>query len=270
MKFAVLLIDLIEMAGFLFHETIFGPVKSRRFGISLGINLLPNDFKICSFDCVYCECGWTKDVVPKEYHYVDSKIVREQLEAVLIDFSENKKPIDNITFAGNGEPTLHPEFEQIVSDTIELRNKYFPNTKVTVLSNSTTLNDDRILNSLLKIDNKIMKIDAGSNEMVSLINRSLNNITLEEIVLNLQKFHGNLTIQTLFLRGNVDGKIIDNTTDFEVNLWLDHLKKIKPNSVMIYPIDRATPALNLEKISFEELNVIAEKVRNLGIKAEVF
>jgi wyosine [tRNA(Phe)-imidazoG37] synthetase (radical SAM superfamily) len=258
------------MAGFLFHETIFGPIKSRRLGISLGINLLPNDFKICTFDCIYCECGWTKESVPMNYQYVDSKEVKRLLENVLIDFSQRSKPINNITFAGNGEPTLHPEFIQIINDTIKLRDKYFPSTKITVLSNSTTLRDNSVIEALKKIDNKIMKLDAGSEEMYQLINQSLSNISLSEIVHNLQSFNGNLTIQTLFLRGNVNEKIIDNTTDFEVNLWLNHLKIIKPNSVMIYPIERDTPDSNIEKIGSEELNVIAEKVRNIGIKTDVY
>jgi wyosine [tRNA(Phe)-imidazoG37] synthetase (radical SAM superfamily) len=259
------------MAGFLFDEIIFGPVKSRRLGVSLGINLLPLRSKMCSFNCIYCECGWTHEDGSNTAKLYPADKIKRHLESKLKGLSEDKMlTIDSITYAGNGEPTLHPEFPQIIDDTIEVRDKYFPDAKISVLSNATRLKDERTRNALQKADRNILKLDAGDDETMQVINQPKQKIKLDEIVSDLIKFDGNLTIQTLFVRGEKDGKIIDNTTEKQLDLWMGHIQRIKPSLVMIYPIDRGTPIAQLEKIPKNELEKIAERVRSIGIKAEVY
>lgn len=257
------------MDTFLFDETIFGPIYSRRLGNSLGINLLPCNRKICSFDCVYCECGWTLNEVEQK-GMPERRMVKNLLEKKLIDLTNTHNIPDSLTFAGNGEPTLHPNFNEIIDDTINLRNHYFPKAKISVLSNATQINKPEILSALLKIENRILKLDAGSNEMFQRINHPSSAITLQDIITGLLSFKGNVTIQTLFLRGNISGLPIDNTTEKEINLWLEHLKIINPERVMIYPIARNTPLDNIEIISKEELDQIGRKVQSLGIETEIY
>lgn len=257
------------MDTFLFDETIFGPIYSRRLGNSLGINLLPCNRKICSFDCVYCECGWTLNEVEQK-GMPERRMVKNLLEKKLIDLINTHNIPDSLTFAGNGEPTLHPNFNEIIDDTINLRNHYFPKAKISVLSNATQINKPEILSALLKIENRILKLDAGSNEMFQRINHPSSAITLQDIITGLLSFKGNVTIQTLFLRGNISGLPIDNTTEKEINLWLEHLKIINPERVMIYPIARNTPLDKIEIISKEELDQIGRKVQSLGIETEIY
>jgi wyosine [tRNA(Phe)-imidazoG37] synthetase (radical SAM superfamily) len=257
------------MATFLFDEMIFGPVKSRRLGVSLGINLLPTDNKYCTFNCVYCECGWTdtegkKVVLPKRADY------KLKLEAKLKALAGTENEPDAITFAGNGEPTIHPEFAEIIDDTIEARDKYAPNAKISVLSNASQLHKKRVKEALKKVDKNIQKLDVGTEEMFQLINQPLGDLSLNQILDKLISFEGNLIIQTLFLRGTVDGKRIDNTTKPQFDAWLELVKKVNPQYVMIYSIDRDTPADGLKKITFSELDNIARKIRFSGIITEVY
>lgn len=258
------------MTGFLFDKMVFGPVKSRRFGVSLGMNLLPTGYKYCTFNCIYCECGWTyfDQSINTELH--PRKEIREALESKLIDLLENDIQPDNITFAGNGEPTIHPEFADIIDDTLMLRDMFFPETKVTVLSNSSMLQNDYIFDALQRIDNNVLKLDVGSPDMFKLINQPRSHIKLEKIIEQLKRFEDNVIIQSLFVRGTYNGNFIDNTTEEEVGKWLEHIKEIKPKFVMIYPISRATPAGTLEKISIQELKNIATKVEEAGVKTKVY
>lgn len=258
------------MSGFLFNEIVFGPVKSRRLGISLGINLLPTHQKICNYNCIYCECGWNNEDVGKNLKLPTRVEVKTALAEKLEAIKNSNMSLDSITFAGNGEPCLHPEFAGIVEDVIELRNKFYPTAKTTVLSNAGILNNDVILVALKKLDNNILKLDAGTNKTYHLINRGSENININQIVENLKQFDGKLVIQTLFLKGEYNGEIIDNTTDEEVNNWLQHIAEIKPEYVMIYPIDRATPVDKLEKISRKKLEAIAAKVNAIGVKTKVY
>jgi len=256
------------MSGFLFHETIFGPVFSRRLGVSLGVNLLPVNAKLCTFNCVYCECGWTKK--ESNTQLPSRKEVKEQLEKILRERKNTNQGIDTITFAGNGEPTLHPEFSEIIDDTIALRDTYFPTCKVSVLSNATTLHKKNIVSALKKVDQNILKLDAGTEQTYHLINKTNTSKNLHEIVDEIKQFDKNLIIQTLFLRGEIEGRKIDNTTSVEIESWLTFLDEIKPPMVMIYPIARKTPLENIEKISVSELNKIAEKVTQHGINVQVY
>jgi len=258
------------MAGFLFDKIVFGPVQSRRLGTSLGINLLPTGCKICSFNCIYCECGWTKGYDIDNTLFPPAALVKDLLEKKLIEYNHTKDFPDAISFAGNGEPTLHPEFSEIIDFTIELRNKYSPFSKIAVLSNASMLQISSVVNALLKVDKNILKLDAGTENTFLLINKPFENISFSEIVSNLKQFKSGLIIQTLFLRGENHGKRIDNTTEFEVQAWLHILSELKPESVMIYPIARETPLSGLEKISLSELNTIAEKAREIGLNVEVY
>ncbi len=258
------------MSGFLFDELIFGPVHSRRLGVSLGINLLPVDNKYCNFNCIYCECGWTnknagvKIVLPKRDNF------KTKLEKKLKELMGTVNEPDAITFAGNGEPTIHPKFAEIIDDTIEARNKYAPKAAISILSNASMLHKPAVTNALKKVDKNILKLDSGIESTFQNINQAMSGITLDKIIEGLLTFEGRLIIQTLFFRGEYDGKLIDNTTDIEVNEWLNVLEKINPEYVMLYPIDRGTPAKGLKKIPEKELNIIAKKVEARGIKTKVY
>jgi wyosine [tRNA(Phe)-imidazoG37] synthetase (radical SAM superfamily) len=254
----------------LFHEIVFGPVKSRRLGISLGVNLLPVEAKYCTFNCIYCEIGWTHEKIQGNNKLPKRELVKARLEEKLKSMKETGMRPDAITFAGNGEPTIHPQFPEILEDAIELRDQYFPEANVTVLTNASNLDKPAIFQALKKTGNSILKLDAGTEKMFRLINNPRSGITLHSIVEKLKEFNGELIIQTLFLRGELEGKKIDNTAEPEISRWLEHIRDINPKYVMIYPIDRETPLESIEKISFKELGKIADRVEKLGIKAQVY
>jgi len=257
------------MATFLFNELIFGPVKSRRLGISLGINLLPTNNKYCTFNCIYCECGWT-DIKGKNIVLPKRDEFKQKLEAKLKALQGTENEPDAITFAGNGEPTIHPDFSAIIDDTIEARNQYAPKAKISVLSNASQLHKQRVEEALTKVDKNIQKLDAGTDEMFQKINQPLGKLSLSQIVDKLLSFKGKLIIQTLFIKGTYKGERIDNTTEEEISKWLEIVKKVNPEYVMIYPIDRDTPTKDLEKIPPETMDAIAKRVNEAGIKTEVY
>jgi wyosine [tRNA(Phe)-imidazoG37] synthetase (radical SAM superfamily) len=258
------------MSVFLFDELIFGPVRSRRLGVSLGINLLPTHKKICSFNCIYCECGWTHDRNLETSTLPEKDSFNSQLKGKLIALKGTDLEPDSITFAGNGEPTLHPHFAEIVSETIELRNLYAPKAKVTVLTNGSMLHKQKVFDSLQMVDYSMLKLDGGTEATIQAINMPLKAFKLDEYVKQLIRFNGKLIIQSLFLRGDHNGKHIDNTTETEVEAWLNLIKKINPGKVMVYAIERDTPASGLERVGKEELEKIAVRVRKEGIETEVF
>lgn len=257
------------MVTVLFHSTIFGPIRSRRLGVSLGVNLSPNDGKVCSFDCVYCEAGYNSQGagttgLPKR------EDVSRELEAKLLAMKQAGEQLDVITFSGNGEPTLHPHFGEIIDDTIALRDKYFPIVKISVLSNSTRLGNEKVVAALRKVDNNILKLDSAITSTMRLIDQPTSpSFTSEGVVNELAQFSGQCVVQTMFLRGEHDGKKIDNTTPQEVEALIEAYKRISPRQVMIYSIDRKTPEQQLEKVTREELEVIAAKIREVGIDVTV-
>ena len=256
------------MATSLFNDIIFGPVRSRRLGLSLGVNLLPTDSKLCNFDCIYCECGWT----PQGGHqarFTNRADVARLLEDKLLEMTTAGNPPDVITFAGNGEPTMHPDFGQIIDDTLRIRNSYAPEAKVSVLSNATMIGRESVRSALFKIDNNILKLDSAFDDTVRLIDNPRGNFSVAETVANMKLFKGQLIVQTMFLRGMYNGRKVDNTTEEEVSAWLKLLDDIRPREVMIYSLDRDTPAPDLEKIYIDELSLIADRVRALGIKTSV-
>lgn len=253
----------------LFNDIIFGPVRSRRLGLSLGINVLPEQSKYCSFNCVYCECGWTQTSVltPGSFHSRDD--IRKALSDHCRTMAEVGIKPDSLTFAGNGEPTLHPDFPGIIEDTLAVRDQFFPTALVTVLSNSTTLNRPQVFEALRKVNN-IMKLDAGTEKTFRLINKPLTGVTLMKTVENLAAFGGKVTIQTLFMKAQVKSEWIDNTSPEEVEAWLGHLQRIRPAVVMIYPIDRPAPDNDITKVSTSELQEIAAKVEALGLAVKIY
>jgi wyosine [tRNA(Phe)-imidazoG37] synthetase (radical SAM superfamily) len=258
------------MSTFLFNDIIFGPVKSRRLGVSLGINLLPTKRKICNFNCIYCECGWTRDIEKAVSHLPSRDQVYKALEAKLIEMTESGKSPDVITYAGNGEPTLHPGFPGIIDDSISLRDKYFPKSRIAVLSNSTTINKPLIRAALLKVDMNILKLDSAFESTLKILNQSGTTIKIEELIKNLVSFNGKVIIQTLFIRGIYNNIVIDNTTQVEIDEWLKAIKRINPSEVMIYTISRDTPEESqLKKVPVKELHEIAEMVGLMGIKTQV-
>jgi len=258
------------MATFLFDKIIFGPVKSRRLGVSLGINLLPSTKKVCNFNCIYCECGWTQKLKNETGDLPAREEVYKALEAKLSSMKKKHQRPDVITYAGNGEPTLHPEFPGIIDDSIKLRDKYFPEAKIAVLSNSTAITKPRVKEALLKVDSNILKLDSAFDLTVKIHNQPRVNVKVAELIENLKKFNGRLVIQTLFLRGTYNGKVIDNTTPAEISAWLKAIEMIKPSEVMIYTISRDTPeGGQLNKVPLKELRRISSLVNKLGIETQV-
>ncbi|MEE4177393.1 MAG: radical SAM protein [Bacteroides sp.] len=257
------------MNGFLFEQIVFGPIRSRRLGISLGLNLLPLNKKHCTFNCLYCECGWTLPQTDKAV-FPGREEVREELGKKLASMQAKNAMLDAITFAGNGEPTIHPEFAEIIDDTIILRDQYYPKANISVLSNATKAGKPKVASALKKIEQNILKLDAGTEETFQKINNPKINISLEDILQNLRQFKGQMIIQTLFVKGHYRGVSFDNTTEEELTAWLRHLYELQPKLVMIYPIARATPAEDVEKIGPDKLWEIAQRVESLGIATEVY
>lgn len=253
----------------IFDSIVYGPVHSRRLGVSLGVNLFPTDGKLCTFDCIYCECGYNNDhrphrKMPKRDEVRESLI--QKLEAMK---SEGVLP-DVITFAGNGEPTVHPDFAGIIDDTIALRDQHCPSAKIAVLSNSTMLDKEEVFEALCKIEDNIMKLDSVLDSRIRQINDpNQPGFCFEKLLKNLCRFQGNLIIQTMFLHGERNGEPVDNMSEEEIAGWLRALKQIRPRQVMIYTIDRPTPLYTLRKATHEELDAIAERARKEGFDVTV-
>ena len=253
----------------LFHSTIFGPIHSRRLGVSLGVNLTPNDGKVCSFDCLYCEAGFNSQGAGTTGLPDRAKVARD-LEDKLKAMSDAGDPLDVITFSGNGEPTLHPDFEGIIDDTLALRDRYYPEAKVSVLSNSTRLGSEAVCRALERVDNNILKLDSAVEETMRLIDRpNAPGFTVEKVVGQLKRFSGTGIIQTMILEGEHDGHDVSNTSPEEIRALIEAYKAIRPREVMLYSIDRTTPAEKLRKVPRERLEEIAEAVRAEGIEVQV-
>lgn len=245
----------------LFHSTIFGPIHSRRLGTSLGINLMPSDGKVCSFDCLYCEAGFNSQGAGKT-GLPSRESVKSQLEAKLQEMREKGENLNVITFSGNGEPTLHPEFPGIVDDVLALRDRYFPDAKVSVLTNSTRIFTPEVVEALKKVDNNILKLDSAVEKTMRLVDRPNDrDFTVERTVEALRQFEGTGIIQTMLLRGKHGDETVDNTTPEEIEALIRAYRAIKPASVMIYSLDRSTPEERLVKVPKEELEQYAERIR---------
>lgn len=253
------------MSTIIYPSPIFGPVRSRRLGISLGVNLQPGDGKACTFDCVYCECGFNADHRPASPR-PSREAVAKALEDKLISMKAEGSGLDVLTFAGNGEPTGHPDFPGIIDDTIALRNKYYPEAKVSVLSNATFISKKEIREALMRVDNNIQKLDTIDIDYIRLVDCPTQpSYDVGKVIENLCLFCGHVIIQTMFMTGETKGRSVDNTSEKFVGPWLEAVKKIKPSQVMIYTIDRETPDPDLRKASKETLDAIRDRVIAAGI-----
>lgn len=250
----------------LFPSPVFGPIRSRRLGISLGINLMPADGKVCTFNCIYCECGLNEHNRPHTKRPTREE-VRCALEAQLQKMKTEGETPDVLTFAGNGEPTSHPDFALIIDDTIALRDRYFPQARISVLSNATLLYKPEVFNALKRVDNNIQKLDTVSEDYINLVDQPAGAYCVEQVIQQLCDFDGQVIVQTLFMKGEYNGRSVDNLGEAYVQPWLEAIKRIKPKQVMIYTIDRATPVDGLLKATPEELDAIADRIRALGIAA---
>ena len=244
------------------EATVFGPIFSRRLGSSLGINLLPQEGKVCNFDCIYCECGWNKDGLG-DRTLPTAQDVREALGAKLVQCASAGIQIDSITFSGDGEPTLNPEFPQIIELTLELRDHFYPSAKVSVLTNATRCGAAEVFRALTMVDNPILKLDAPTDEMAALINKPVGTYHVEDVVRNMERFNGNFVLQTMFLRA----------PGFEsaqwVEGWMDIVRRIRPREIMVYTIDRETPMTGLKKYTAEEMRALVQPLIQEGFTIQI-
>lgn len=254
------------MPTIIYPSPIFGPVKSRRLGVSLGINLLPGDGKVCTFDCLYCECGFNSQRKSKR-PLPTREEVKTALEEKLKEMKQENMLPDVLTFAGNGEPTIHPDFPGIIDDTIALRDRLCPKAKVSVLTNATLISRDNVFEALSKVDNNILKLDTVNSDYINLIDRPAGKYNIGTVIDRMKAFKGKAVIQTMFLKGTINDINLDNTGNEYVRPWIEAVKEIAPREVMIYTIDRETPHKDLTKATKEELDRIVEMLAAEGIKA---
>jgi len=249
----------------LFDKIIYGPIHSRRLGVSLGINLMPVDCKLCTFDCVYCECGFN---MPGVHPHLPT--LEEYTRALTEGLQQMTTPPDVLTFSGNGEPTLHPEFLPIVETTCRLRDALCPKAKITVLSNSTQLCREDVRRALQMVDNRILKLDSATDATMRMIDQPVNpQLTVATIEEYLEQWKGDFILQTCFLRGEYKGQVIDNTTQEELSAWYEMVRRLHPKQVMIYVIDRATPVQTLEKLTSAEMEHIAAPLIQEGFNIQI-
>ena len=246
------------------EETVFGPIHSRRLGSSLGINLLPEKGKLCNFDCIYCECGWNKDG-RGDRKLPDAAKLRKDLEAKLKECAEKEIHIDSITFSGDGEPTLNPDFPEIIDITLELRDRYCPGAVVSVLSNATRVGRPEIFEALRKVDNPILKLDAPTDELAERINKPQGGYHVPDVVESLKRFEGDFILQTMFLRFPV----FDSSSPEVLDGWMDIVRELRPREIMVYTLDREAPAEGLEKFTVEEMSALVKPLVDEGFKVQI-
>lgn len=247
-----------------FDDIVFGPIVSRRLGSSLGVNILPSKGKLCNFDCVYCECGWNKDGI-SDRKFPRLEEVSHALETRISALSEEGVPVDSITFSGNGEPTMNPDFAGIIDVTLALRDKYYPKAKVSVLSNATLAWRDDVFAALSKVDNPIMKIDAATDTLAYAVNKPSGSYKVEKVIESLKKFEGRFILQTMFVRSSY----FDTTVPEALSRWMDIVRELSPKEVMIYTIDRETPDKTLGKYTVEEMKSFVQPLLDEGYKIQI-
>ena len=244
------------------EATVFGPIFSRRLGSSLGINLLPQEGKLCNFDCIYCECGWNRDGL-SDRRLPSAEDVRRELKLKLEECRSKGTAIDSITFSGDGEPTLNPAFPEIIDLTLALRDEYYPDAKVSVLSNATRIDREEVFQALRKVDNPILKIDAPTDEGVAMVNQPAGGYSLEKVVKALERFDGDFVLQTMFL------KAPGFSTGDWAEAWMDLVRRLRPREIMVYTIDRETPQKGLAKYSVDEMNSLVRPLLEEGFKIQI-
>lgn len=247
-----------------FDDIAFGPIYSRRLGSSLGVNLLPSKGKLCNFDCIYCECGWNKDGA-QDRRFPTYEEVAEALEQKIADCAGKGTPVDSITFSGNGEPTMHPDFPAVIDLILSLRDRYYPAAKVSVLSNATLVGRPEVAQALMKVDNPILKIDASSDELVQKINKPVGHYRLDEVVENLMQFKGRFILQTMFLKSPDFG----TATPEALEAWMNIVRRLSPREIMVYTIDRETPDKSLAKYTVEEMTAFVKPLLDEGYSIQI-
>ena len=247
-----------------FDDIVFGPIFSRRLGSSLGVNLLPSKGKLCNFDCVYCECGWNKDGIAERV-FPRLEEVKAALEEKMSKAASEGVPVDSITFSGNGEPTMNPDFPEIIDVTLELRDRYFPDAKVSVLSNATLIGRPAVADALMKVDNPILKIDASSDSLIAQINKPVGRYRLDEVVEAMMKFEGRFVLQTMFLKS----PDFDTAEPDALEKWMEIVRKVKPREIMVYTIDRETPDKSLAKYTVEEMTAFVQPLIDEGFRIQI-
>ena len=247
-----------------FDDIVFGPIFSRRLGSSLGVNILPSKGKLCNFDCIYCECGWNKDGISDKV-FPRLAQVEAALEEKMSKAAAEGVPVDSITFSGNGEPTMNPDFPQIIDAVLRLRDKYFPQAKVSVLSNATLIGRKPVIEALMKVDNPILKIDAASDEAVRKINKPVGHYCLDEVVEDLKAFNGNFVLQTMFLKSDY----VDTSSPDLLGKWMEIVRVLRPREIMVYTINRETPDKTLGKYTVEEMTAFVQPLIDEGFKIQV-
>lgn len=247
-----------------FDDIVFGPIFSRRLGASLGINILPSKGKLCNFDCIYCECGWNKDGVGDK-KFPTYQDVEDAMSKRIKTLAAEGVKVDSITFSGNGEPTMNPDFAEIIDLTLRLRDEYYPDAKVSVLSNATLVHRDDVFDALSKVDNPIMKIDASTDGLIGEINRPVGKYVLEDVVRNLERFEGNFVLQTMFLKSHeLDDAFIKSLAG-----WMEIVRRLKPREIMVYTIDRETPDKSLGKYTYDEMKAFVQPLLDEGYKIQI-
>ena len=247
-----------------FDDIVFGPIFSRRLGSSLGVNVLPTVGKLCNFDCVYCECGWNRDG-KSDGRFPRLAEVEAALEEKMSRAAAEGVAVDSITFSGNGEPTMNPDFPEIVDATLRLRDRYFPDAKVSVLSNAFLAGRQAVAEALMKVDNPILKIDASSDELVQKMNRPVGTYRLADIVGALKRFDGRFILQTMFLKS----PDFDTAAPDALEAWMDIVRELRPREIMVYTIDRETPDKSLGKYTVEEMTAFVQPLLNEGFKIQI-
>ncbi len=248
---------------------VYGPLRSRRLGISLGINLLPEDYKACSFNCLYCQYGWTpepsKEISQALKDLPKLAAVSTALEEALKVIARRRQQIDAITFSGNGEPTLHPDFPAIMEKARGLRDQYLSRAKLAALSNSSTVDRPEVRAALNRCDLKIMKLDAGSEETLHQLNGPAPGIYLKDIVAGLRNLN-DVVLQSLFIQGRVT-----NADPDSVAAWIETVRQIHPSLVQIYTLDRVPAEGRISEVNRSTLEWIANQLRwRAGIRAEIY
>ena len=247
-----------------FDEIVFGPIFSRRLGSSLGVNILPSKGKLCNFDCVYCECGWNKDGVADRRFPTFEEIVTA-FEDKMSSLSAEGTKVDSITFSGNGEPTMHPDFPKIVDAVLDCRDRFFPQAKVSVLSNAFLVGRPSVADALKRVDNPILKIDASSDALVRKINKPVGHYCLDDIVKALKEFDGNFILQTMFLKS----PDFDTAAPQSLQRWMEIVRELRPREIMVYTIDRETPDKSLSKYTVEEMTALVQPLLDEGYKIQI-
>ena len=247
-----------------FDDIVFGPIQSRRLGSSLGVNLLPSKGKLCNFDCIYCECGWNKDGA-MDRTLPTLEIVRLALNEKIEALAKEGTPVDSITFSGNGEPTIHPDFPEIVDTVISLRDRFYPQAKVSVLSNATMLSRKKVIAALKKVDNPILKLDASDNALIRLMNKPSGPYDIEDVIKGMREFDGNFILQTMFLKSPE----FDLSEPLQLERWMNVIRDLRPREIMVYTIDRETPDKSLEKYSVQEMKDMMKPLLDEGFSIQI-